>query len=561
MDITQITSEDGKGILDVVMKTFTAQVDKEYDRGRIKGTEYPEMLLGVYQMSLQQSFSFLLQKGLNDAQEANVIQTTKNLVTENEAVKLSMTKTEHEIDLLVDQLKTTELQRLLTDAETKKVIESTVLISETIISEGMRQRNLTADAELKEAGLVRVVAEGKLAMESLVQAAIKTELLNTEVTLSNIKVKSTSEELVALVTKNKILDYEVDASALKVDLLRLDVPKSEAETIKLRMTTKAIKSQIESEGVKNRLTEVQIKGETKRLISIDKDQLMQDAKLKTESAERLVVKATADKLIVEKEYLLRKIQGYDIEIQVLEKNMEKVDADIQLSIKQLDIADSEIAIKKEEIKLKAFQKIKTSAEADLLRAKAETEALQPALVAAQELVYVMQAYGFQNDASIKAAKLRNDLVALDASTTDKTVVASAAGAYDRFSPVLNFGTALQNFSLVITRLKTDQQSKADARWGMELYLASKQDQGDDFPFDNYNDWGEANLRAGLLRNGMPIDGSNPNGTIRGNPQGSSTEPGYANFNDAGGLAGDSLANRASEANSGLGGAFDPDIED
>jgi hypothetical protein len=58
-DVTT-TLPDGDGVFDVLMRSIDSHLDKQYTSGRIKGTDYATVYLGVLQTVLQQAIAFVL---------------------------------------------------------------------------------------------------------------------------------------------------------------------------------------------------------------------------------------------------------------------------------------------------------------------------------------------------------------------------------------------------------------------------------------------------------------------------------------------------------------------
>ncbi len=74
-DLTNATSvtdgaSNGTGALDRLMNTINLYIDDQYNRGRIKGTDYANVLLGSIQSVLSASLQFTLTEKVNEAQIA-----------------------------------------------------------------------------------------------------------------------------------------------------------------------------------------------------------------------------------------------------------------------------------------------------------------------------------------------------------------------------------------------------------------------------------------------------------------------------------------------------------
>ena len=61
---------NGTGALDKLMNTINLYIDDQYNRGRIKGTDYANVLLNSIQSVLSASLQFILNEKVNEAQIA-----------------------------------------------------------------------------------------------------------------------------------------------------------------------------------------------------------------------------------------------------------------------------------------------------------------------------------------------------------------------------------------------------------------------------------------------------------------------------------------------------------
>lgn len=68
----------GTGVFDVLIKAVNDNIEIQYDKGRIRSTEYANVYLGSMQSVIAQSIQFLLQEQL---QEANIDKTQDSLLT------------------------------------------------------------------------------------------------------------------------------------------------------------------------------------------------------------------------------------------------------------------------------------------------------------------------------------------------------------------------------------------------------------------------------------------------------------------------------------------------
>lgn len=120
-DLTTASIE-GTGVFDVLMRATAAQLDGEFAKNRIKGTEYATVYLGAMTQVLQTAAQFLLTKQKADLeaelltkQIALVEQQRLNAITENTVLVAQECKLRAEYDLtMASILRTNEEIALLT---------------------------------------------------------------------------------------------------------------------------------------------------------------------------------------------------------------------------------------------------------------------------------------------------------------------------------------------------------------------------------------------------------------------------------------------------------------
>lgn len=108
-DLTNATAvtqgvADGTGTFDKLMNTVNLYLDDQYKSGRLKGTDYADVLLGSVQAVLQSSLQFTLQEKLTEAQiddarkgievkEQQIVNMyTERVIKDKEAANLGLDK-------------------------------------------------------------------------------------------------------------------------------------------------------------------------------------------------------------------------------------------------------------------------------------------------------------------------------------------------------------------------------------------------------------------------------------------------------------------------------------
>ena len=114
-DLTQV-SLNGNGVFDKLMAASNAHLGDQYDKNRIKGTDYANVYLGVMSAVLAQSVQFLLQEQTADKQADLLAQQILNAQKEGALLDAQIAKINAEIALLG--------QKLITEsAQTEDVID------------------------------------------------------------------------------------------------------------------------------------------------------------------------------------------------------------------------------------------------------------------------------------------------------------------------------------------------------------------------------------------------------------------------------------------------------
>lgn len=138
-DLTAATL-DGSGIFDVLMRATKAHLEAEYNKDRIKGTDYSTVYLGAMTQVMQTALQFALtkDKAANDAalvaqQLLLVTQQTANAVLEGEVLTAQKCKLQAEFDL--------------TQANTLRVNQEIALLTQKVATERAQTTSLGVDAD------------------------------------------------------------------------------------------------------------------------------------------------------------------------------------------------------------------------------------------------------------------------------------------------------------------------------------------------------------------------------------------------------------------------------
>ena len=120
IDIDDLTtgSITGTGVFDEIMTTIQVRLDREYEKNRIKGTDYSKVYLGSVEASMQQSIAFLLGKDkayieslLIDAQRAKTEAEILKIEAETKLIAQKGSNAVIEGQILAVQLQIAELTK------------------------------------------------------------------------------------------------------------------------------------------------------------------------------------------------------------------------------------------------------------------------------------------------------------------------------------------------------------------------------------------------------------------------------------------------------------------
>jgi len=104
IEVSDIVNTDlNSGVFDELMDAIESRLQEQYEKGRIKGTEYATVYLGAMQSALAQSVQFVLGKQTADKQ-------AELLDKQASVTGAQLTKTQAEIDLLNQKKFTEEAQ-------------------------------------------------------------------------------------------------------------------------------------------------------------------------------------------------------------------------------------------------------------------------------------------------------------------------------------------------------------------------------------------------------------------------------------------------------------------
>ena len=209
-NLTNRTNPMEYGAFDYLMESMKDHLDIEYDKGRIKGSEYAQVYLGSLQSVLQTAVTFLLTKDkadqeakliaaqilLAEQQKANAIVEGQNLVLQGDVLVAQKCKLQAEFDNLA-------VQKLRTEAEN-------ALLAQKIVTERAQTQAVGVDAD-------SVLGKQKLLYEAQTTGYTRdSEQKAAQIMVDTWKIRRTTNETTEANATNRLSDDVVGRAVNKL---------------------------------------------------------------------------------------------------------------------------------------------------------------------------------------------------------------------------------------------------------------------------------------------------------------------------------------------------------
>lgn len=209
-NLTNRTNPMEYGVFDYLMESMKDHLDIEYDKGRIKGSEYAQVYLGSLQSVLQTAVTFLLTKDkadqeakliaaqilLAEQQKANAIVEGQNLVLQGDVLVAQKCKLQAEFDNLA-------VQKLRTEAEN-------ALLAQKIVTERAQTQAVGVDAD-------SVLGKQKLLYEAQTTGYTRdSEQKAAQIMVDTWKIRRTTNETTEANATNRLSDDVVGRAVNKL---------------------------------------------------------------------------------------------------------------------------------------------------------------------------------------------------------------------------------------------------------------------------------------------------------------------------------------------------------
>jgi hypothetical protein len=378
-DLT-LTTLDGTGVFDTLMRANKAHLEQEFSLGRIKGTEYATVYLGSLESVMRTSMEFLLQrqKISLEAQlmEQQILLAQVEVIKANAAVALVNAQIDNTIaELAIIQANATKIPAEIAQltAQTALVTQQRLnTIDELLTSTAQRNKLTVETSNLTTQGTILTQQRTNLVAEALNIPKQGTQL-DAQTALTTQQKTNLLAEATNIPKQGALIDAQALNTSKQADIATQEI------LVKQQQVLVAI-------------AEVGIA--QAKLVNIPKEglQLTAQTALTTQQTTKLVLET----LNVPKEGL------------ILDAQKCKLDA-------EFDLLQTE--------------NVKANAEATLLTQKNATEKAQilavgvdvDSVIGKQKQLYQSQSDGFKRDAEQKAAKLLVDTWTVRRTTDEGTV--------------------------------------------------------------------------------------------------------------------------------------------
>jgi hypothetical protein len=358
VDDLTTNEKEGSGVFDALMDTMDVRLSAEYKKGRIKGTDYSKVYLGMMESVMSQSLNFILNKQQSDKQADLIAQQTLNAVKEGAILDEQLLKLQADKALVVATTNNTISEGLnivkqgtLIDAQIAKTDQDTaigVAQEASIIQNTLKAVEETLLVEQQVLVAVQEVLFSIAKVEEMEQRAALTaqqvlkvmqDILNATIEGTVLINQAEKLEQEVLVEQQNVLNMvqQVLKSAAEVTMLTKQGEKIDEEILMMNYQRVSIAPiELALVTAKTALTVNQTATELAQELKIDAEKLLVDEQADLTDAQRL-------KVIKETELLNNDVLNEAITTAILEGQRDKLLAEIALLNQKVFTVEAQIA--------------------------------------------------------------------------------------------------------------------------------------------------------------------------------------------------------------------------
>ena len=425
-ELTELNVEEGKGVLDILLRNLRLNLDIEYEANRINGIEYAQVYSELYQANLNASINYVATR-TKLGYELNILKLQADQLA---ASLLKVPAEIAQIEAETEQIKLVTSSRI--PAEIANIIKQGEIADKQLALTEL-ELTLKAPAEIAQitAQTALITAQKSSVLEELTLVPHKALLLQgqvtqvgAETTLTLKNVDRIQEELAKIPLEAEILRKESLKSDAQISLVNKQVEEATLQLGKIPKEIEFIVAQTAKQTAdiaQTTATTDRISKETLGKLPIEISNLAKVG-LQAEAETQLTISRKAElletikKVPVEIEYMQSQITNMAKQTLILDKNLELKLGELDIQLQQIDINKAELDIKREQLLVTKAQVLSNQAQADLYKQKVVTEVAQTdatvigtgSVIALNNLVLEGQISGYKRDAEQKSAKVMLD---------------------------------------------------------------------------------------------------------------------------------------------------------
>jgi hypothetical protein len=219
IELTDLTHSvvEGNGAFDLLMKAVSAHLEQEFQKGRIKGTEYSTVYLSAMQGVLETSLQFVLNKEKTN-KELEILEVTK--LKEQAQVGLIEQQT---ANLVLEAVNIPKQGLILDSEKLLKDQQRTNLVAEAL--------NIPKQGLLLDAQTAKVTAEVSLLAEQILIAKEELKIAQEKLLIAKEELQIAIAKLANIPKEGLLLDEQIDKTIAETGLLNQKKISEEAQTV------------------------------------------------------------------------------------------------------------------------------------------------------------------------------------------------------------------------------------------------------------------------------------------------------------------------------------------
>jgi len=210
-DLTE-SSLDGKGVFDVLMRANKAHLESEFQKNRIKGSEYSTVYLGSLEAAMRISLEFLTQRQRIDLEarlmEQQILvaqaQVTKSL-SEVDLMKAQVLKAVAEVDLMKEQVAIAKVQLEINRLGLEKIPAEIAHLNAQTGLIGQQKLNAEVEKDVLLNTVCKLKAEYDVLLGTVQKVAAENALLTQKSVTEKAQVTAIGVDDNSVIGKQKIL--------------------------------------------------------------------------------------------------------------------------------------------------------------------------------------------------------------------------------------------------------------------------------------------------------------------------------------------------------------------